>query len=169
MRPPADAKLEGSRAAADLRCKVLAAIVTLIVPVCGRPADSARIYVYAERPTLARSWLTISCDGAVVAKLKQGWFFAVNVAPGRHVVATETGVPALVEARSGEEYFARLDWHIETGHPAIPQLHVVPAAQARREMKYLSYVPRNKVLSSSVPMTDPSDVPPPQLKSRGER
>ncbi len=63
------------------------------------PEPSARIYLYAERPTAARSWLAVSCDGAVAAELKQGMIFAIDVSPGRHALSTEAGVPAPVDVR----------------------------------------------------------------------
>jgi hypothetical protein len=72
-------------------------------------ADSARVYVYARWETPARSWLPISCDGEVVAKLKQGTLFAIDVTPGRHNLGSDRGVPVFVDVRSGDEVFVRLD------------------------------------------------------------
>jgi hypothetical protein len=73
------------------------------------PEDATRIYVYAQRDTAARSWIAISCGGAIVAELKQGTFFALNVAPGAYTLFVDKGVPLSIEAHPGEESFVRLD------------------------------------------------------------
>src|SRR5258708_1052166 len=87
----------------------VAAVLTLATAF---PAgDRARIYVYARRDTAARSWLPISCGNAVVAELKQGAFFAINVAPGRYTLSIENGIPVSLDARPDEESFIRLDWN----------------------------------------------------------
>jgi hypothetical protein len=150
---------------------VLATItaVALTVPSSAPAEDPGRIYVYAQRQTAARSWLPISCDGAVVAELKRGTLFAMNVPPGRHTLSTETGVPAFVDVHSGEESFVRLDWSFEVGRSAIPVLNTVRPDQARKEMRFLSYIRANKVHASLVPRTDPREPPPLRLKKRGEQ
>jgi hypothetical protein len=144
----------------------LAAAITLAAAF-PLPADnSARIYVYARRTTAARSWLQISCGSAVVAELKQGVFFAIKVASGRHTLFVENGVPLSIDARSGEEFFVRLDWNYGIGRPPIPMLSKVSQTEARREMKYLSYVGFKRVHSSLVPKTDPSEPVQPKLRTR---
>ena len=146
------------------------ALVTLFVLMplpSGRAEDSARIYVYAKFGTAARSWLPISCDGPVVAKLKHGKFLAVDVAPGQHVLGIASGgVPVVVDVRPGEESFVRLGWHRDRGAPAIPVLGVVEPAHAHREMNRLRCIDADKALSKSVPKADPRD--PPRLRRRGE-
>jgi len=82
----------------------------------------ARIYVYAQRDTAARSWLPISCNNVVVAELKRGTFFAINVEPGPYSLFVEKGVPLSVDARSGEDSFVRLDWSYGIDRPPIPVL-----------------------------------------------
>ena len=44
--------------------------VTLMTLASPRAEELARIYVYAQQETPARTWRPISCDGTVVAKLK---------------------------------------------------------------------------------------------------
>lgn len=134
------------------------AIVTLTSLLSARAEGLARIYVYAQRQTPVRSWLPISCDGAVVAKLKRGTFFAVNVASGRHLLSNEPGVPVFVDVRSGEESFVRLDWNFDVGRPVISELHVVLPPQARREMINLTYIDSSKVLSRSASKADPHEL-----------
>ncbi|HVX65789.1 MAG TPA: hypothetical protein VHA11_04260 [Bryobacteraceae bacterium] len=146
---------------------VIAAIL-MAVPFSAQAGAVGRIYVYAQRPTPARSWLPIFCGGAVVAEMKRGTVVAINVPPGRHTLSTQTGVPVSVEVRSGEESFVRLDWHFEEGHAPIPVLSVVSSERARREMKYLSYIDATRVLSASVPKTDPREPASLRLHTRDE-
>jgi hypothetical protein len=79
--------------------------------------EPAQIFVYAQRETSVRSWQPIWCDGTLVARIKRGGFFVINVAPGRHVLQQSKGVPAFVEAGSGDEKFVRLGFQIETASP----------------------------------------------------
>ena len=144
------------------------AAVTLMPLPSARAEGLARIYVYAQSETPARSWIPISCDGTVVAKLKRGRFFAVNVAPGQHMLSDERGIPVFVDARSGEESFVRLEWHIEVDKPVISVLEVVPRGQAREEMMYLTYIDTGKILSKSVPKKDPRQIPRPRLRRRSD-
>jgi hypothetical protein len=130
--------------------------------------DFARIFVYAQRETAARSWRPISCDGAPVAKIKRGTFFAVSVAPGRHVLSDEKGIPGFVNVRAGDESFVRLDWQIEIGEPATLVLSNVRPDLARKEMRFLSYIEAKEVLSRSVSNVDPRASPELHLKSRDE-
>jgi hypothetical protein len=147
----------------------IAATVALAWATFHLPAgDAARIYVYAQRGTPAHSWLSISCGGATVAELKRGTYFAINVAPGRHTLFVQGGVPLSVDTQSGEDSFVRLDWNYKIDRPPIPVLARVRAAEARREMRFLRYVNSKRVHSSLVSKTD---LPPvqPQLKTRNER
>jgi hypothetical protein len=146
---------------------VAIAAVALASPLCAPAEDPGRIYVYAQRLTAADSWLPVSCGGSVVAALKQGMFFAINVPPGRHALTPGTGVPAFVEVRSGGEVFVRLDWNFEVGRRPIPVLTAVRPDQAHKQMVYLSYVNPRKVLSNSVPTTDPREPAQLRLKGRG--
>ena len=130
--------------------------------------DLARIYVYAQRQTAARSWLPISCDSAVIAKLKRGTFFAINIAAGRHIINEENGIPVFVDARPGEESFIRLDWNFKSGRAPIPEFHLVRSTEARKELNYLTYIDANKVLSKLVSKSDPREPSQLRLKRRGE-
>ena len=131
--------------------------------------DSARIYVYAQRDTAARSWLPVSCDSAVVADIKQGTFFAISLASGRYTLFVKNGVPVSIDVHSGEESFVRLDWEYEIGRPTVPVLVKVGQTEARSEMKYLSYVGAKRVHSSLVPKTDPSPPVQPKLRTRDQQ
>lgn len=147
------------------------AIIAIIILITSLPAGAqglARIYVYAESDTAARSWRPISCDGTLIAKLRRGTFFAVNVAPGRHVLSDEKSVPAFVNVGAGEESFVRLDWVFHVGEPATSILSIVRPNQARKDMIYLPYIDANKVLSASVSKIDPRAPPPLRLKRRDE-
>jgi hypothetical protein len=149
-----------------IRTNVLA-ILFLASALSLVPEDATRIYVYAQRDTAARSWIAISCGSAVVAELKQGTFFAINVAPGAYTLLVDKGVPLSIEAPPGEESFVRLDWNYGIDRPPIPTLVKVPQSEARKEMKFLSYIGIKRVHSSLVPKTDPSSPVQPQLRRRG--
>ena len=131
--------------------------------------DQARIYVYARRDTAARSWMAISCGNAVVAEIKQGTFFAIMLVPGQYTFFSERGVPLSVNAHSAEELFLRLDWNYGVGRPPIAVLSKVPQREARKEMKYLSYISPKRTHSSMVPKTDPSPPVQPELRRREQR
>jgi hypothetical protein len=59
----------------------------------------------------------LECDGAPVAKIKRGTFFAINVAAGRHVVSSINGIPSFVDLQGGDESLIRLDWQREVAGP----------------------------------------------------
>jgi hypothetical protein len=129
---------------------------------------SARIYVYARRDTAARRWLAISCGNAVVAEIKQGTFFAVDLEPGQYVLSLERGVPIVIDAHSSEASFVRLDWHYGMERAPIPVLSKAPEKQARKEMKFLIYISPRQVHSSLVPRSDPDPPVEPRLHTRDE-
>lgn len=117
--------------------------------------EPARIYVYAQRQSAAKSWISISCDGIAAAKLKRGALFAIAVAGGRHSLSLEHGVPITIEVRPGEDKFLRLDWSYKAGSASIPVLDAVRPERARGEMRFLSYIKSAKVQSDRVIKTDP--------------
>src|SRR5437870_11118367 len=89
----------------------IAIMLIALMPLhCARAQSVAQIYVYVQRETPARSWFPVSCDGSLVAKVKRGKFFAINVSPGRHVVSDEKGIPAFIDVRSGGQAFVTLGW-----------------------------------------------------------
>lgn len=145
---------------------IAAVTLTLWRPVVAE--GQTPIYVYAQLETPARSWFPIWCDGTIVAKLKRGRFFVVNVAPGRHMLSDGKGVPVWVDAHSGKESFARLDWRMEVGGPAISVLQVIPRCTARGDMPSLTYIDADKALSKSVRKTDPRKREPPRLRRRSD-
>jgi hypothetical protein len=134
------------------------------------PTDdlSARIYVYVRRDTAAGHWLPVSCSGAVVADIKQGNFFALNVAPGRYVLSLEAGVPIVIQAVSTEASFIRLDWSYGIDRAPIPVFSKVPEKQARQEMRFLSYISPRQIHSTQVPSRDPDPPVEPHLHSRDD-
>lgn len=131
-----------------------------------RADDSARIYVYVQDATPAHSWFPVWCDGKVVAKIKHGRFFVINVPPGRHMLSEEKGVPVFVDAKSRQKFFVRIDWRILMDEPAIPVLQVMDAATAHNDLLYLSYIDPVQSLSKLVPKSEPRDEP--QLRRRGQ-
>ena len=150
------------------RAFALAALASAVL-FTAAPANTGTIYVYAQRLTAARSWIPITCGGAVVAELKRGKLFAIELRPGRYTLAPASGTPLVVKLRSGEESFIRLDWIYDAGQRPVPVLSIMRPEQARREMKYLSYIDANKVRSGTVPKTDPRPPEPLQFKKRDGR
>ena len=149
-----------------LTAQFIVAIATLTLLPSAHAVDRARIYVYVQTETPARAWFPIWCDGKAVARIKRGRFFVIYVAPGRHMLSDEKGVPTFVEARSGQKSFVRLDWNVKVDGPEISVLNEVDPATARNDLLYLSYIDANQSLSKAVPKTDPRE--PPQLRRRGE-
>jgi hypothetical protein len=143
-------------------------VVTIATVLTVLAENPARIYVYAQRGTAARAWRQISCNGEVVAELKQGGFFAINVVPGRYIVSVDEGVPISVDVRAGEQVFVRLDWDYGLDRPPIPQLSKVYLAGAQQEIKYLGYVDAKRVHSPMVPRNDPTETFAPRLHTRDE-
>jgi hypothetical protein len=131
--------------------------------------DSGRVYVYSRRDTPARSWLAISCDGKSLAGLKQGKFFAVKLPPGGHVFEAEGGVPFSADLRRGEDSYLRLDWNHGLGRAPISVLTQVDMAQARAEIRFLSYVDVKQIHSAIVFKADPTEMVAPQLRTREPR
>lgn len=132
------------------------------------PQDLARIYVYSQQETPARSWLLITCDGTPVAKIKRGRFFAINVAAGHHFLSSSKGVPLSVDVPRGGESFVRLGWQIDIGEPPILVFETVPPPVARNEMRFVVYIDSKRVMSSSVSKTNPRPPPEPRLKRRDD-
>ncbi|MBZ5601497.1 MAG: hypothetical protein LAO79_04245 [Acidobacteriia bacterium] len=145
------------------------ALIAILVAVTLSAGNIGRVYVYSRRDTPARSWLSISCDHAVAAEVKQGRFFAIDVPAGRHALFVERGVPVSFDVRPGEELFVRLDWNHAMDRAPIPVLLKIDAAAARREMRFLSYVESKKIHSDLVAKTDPSPAPEPRLRTRDQK
>lgn len=147
------------------RLMTLACLLLAILPLC-EAEDPAHVYVYARRETEARSWIAVSCSGAGTAEVKQGFFFALNLVPGRYSLNVENGVPLTIDVAPGEETFVRLDWHYEVGRRPIAALSKVRPDEARREMRYLAYVPAKRLHSSLAGKSDPRAPVQPKWKDR---
>ncbi len=94
--------------------------------------ESTRIYVYADPHAAASSWKPVSCDGGVVAKIKDGYFFALKVSSGRHTFAIADGTPTFVNLNANQDLFLRVDEHIIIGEPKILILTSVAPDLARQ-------------------------------------
>jgi hypothetical protein len=129
------------------------AAATLFV-LLGRAAatdDLSQIYVYSQRETPARSWMTVVCDGRPIADVKRGYFFALNVRPGRYTLSLADGVPVSVDVRPRGEAFVRIDWSHHVRRRPIPVLNTVASERAKRELRFLSYVDSGRIHSTAVP------------------
>jgi len=142
-----------------------AALSLLAWPQSEKPEPIGQIYVYAHWESPERRWVEIACDAEIVAKVKAGRFFVIDLPPGRHVVSEREGIPAFVEVRSGEPSFVRLDREVD-GQTVMPVLVNMSATEASKEISHLAYIDAAKALSNSVPRKDPRDLRQPQLKTR---
>ncbi|MBN9656562.1 MAG: hypothetical protein J0H49_00200 [Acidobacteria bacterium] len=141
-------------------------LLPLLMQLPGWGEDSGHVYVYARRETEARSWIKVSCGGAVAAEVRQGTFFALSLPPGRYSLSVDGGVPLPIEAIAGNDAFVRLDWHYEEGRPPVPALSKVRPEDAAREMRFLAYVPARRLHSTQAARTDPRAPSSPQWKRR---
>ena len=127
----------------------------------------SRVFIYAQRETSAKSWTPVSCDGENIAEIKQGFFFTMNISPGRHLLSLEAGVPISIDVRPGEETFVRIDWNHDVRRSPIPVLSSVREESAKQEMRFLSYVETKRIHSLAVSKADPRSLSvSPQLKTR---
>jgi hypothetical protein len=110
--------------------------------------------------------MPVACDGERIAEVKQGFFFAVNLPPGRHSLSLADGVPVSVDLRLGEEAFVRVDWNHDVRRRPIPVLNSVVAERAKREMRLLSYVDAKRIHAAADSGSDPRSPEKPQLKAR---
>ena len=145
----------------------LAVVCLLLLSQNASAEELGRIYVYAQRETPARAWMTVFCNGSAAAEIRRGTFFAIDDSPGRHTLITDAGVPLTVEVVAQHDVFIRLDWHHQVGRPPIPAFLKVGGAQAESEMRFLSYVDKKRIRSDSVSGTDPRPPIQPRLRTRG--
>jgi len=132
-----------------------------------KPAPLEQVYVYADWESPEHGWVDVACDEEIVAKVKAGKFFVMNLQPGRHAISVQDGIPVFIELRSGERSFLRLDREVD-GQTVMLVLNKMDSTEANREMVNLVYIDASKALSSSVPKEDPRKHRQPQLKTRGD-
>lgn len=127
-----------------------------------------QVYVYAMWESPVRRWVDIACDDEIVAKLKAGRFFVMNLPPGRHAVSERDGLPVFIEVRSGEKSFLRVGREVD-GQTVMPVLSKMGSTAAEKELAHLAYIDAAKALANSVPKEDPRVLRQQQLKTRGDR
>jgi len=145
--------------------------IAFLILLCNSSARSqglGTLYVYADHHTEAKSWRPIFCDSVLVAKLKQGTFFAVNLPPGQHVLSDGKGTPAIIDAVAAKPKFIHLSWVYQLGQPATSILEAVKESEAQKDMKFLVYIDLNKALAPAVLKTDPRPAPDLRLKTRAD-
>jgi hypothetical protein len=128
------------------------------------------IFIYASWEYPARPWVPVSCDGTLVAKVKPGRFFAINVGPGKHMLTQNDGIPLVVNAHPGQQMFVHLGQEVSdepSGKVVLPVLQAVAPEEARKEIIHLVYVDSDRLYSSAVSRQDPTQPSPPRLKQRG--
>lgn len=130
-----------------------------------------RIYVYADWDSPLHSWISVYCDGTLMAKVKRGKFLAINTTPGRHTLEVGEGVPVFVDVSVGKEVFATVGHVVqltETGKLDIPVISVVSGQEAQLKIIHLVYIDAREMYSPAVSRTDPSLDWEPALKKRSK-
>lgn len=140
-------------------------IALMLIASSAAAEDATRIYVYALRNTPARSWMPVFCDGQVMADVRAGAYFAINIPAGRHILSIDPGVPLPIDIGSNETKFIRVDWHHEIGKQPIPVLNLITAELAESEIRFLSYIEQRRQHSALVAVSDPQPRRP-QLRTR---
>jgi len=80
------------------------------------PAGKVTLYVYRQR-RYAGSALkpSVYADDIELARMENGRFFVVTLAPGKHVIrSNDKGSGVDLEMKAGQDYYIRID--IETGY-----------------------------------------------------
>ena len=153
------------------------AVFILIFAACSFAATdptkpAIQVFMFADREAPPRSWVPISCDGTVVAKIKQGKFFTINLTPGKHVFSQGDGIPLFVDIHKGEQLFIQLERQTRadaSGKSDVTALVEVDPTWARKILAYLTYIDTDKRFSPAVLMEDPTVSSRPQLKQRDAR
>jgi hypothetical protein len=127
-----------------------------------------QIYVYADWESPEHRWVDVACDDEIVAKVKAGRFFVINLPPGRHAMSVRDGIPMFIEVRSGEKSFLRLGREVD-GQTVMQVLTKMDSTEANKEMVNLAYIDASRALSNSVPKEDPRERRQPQLRTRENR
>jgi hypothetical protein len=104
-----------------------------------KPGPVGEIYVYTNWESPERKWVDIACDVEIVAKVKAGRFFVMDLPPGRHAVSAGDGMPVFVEARSGEKSFLRVGGEVDR-QTVMLVLTKIDSTEASKEMVHLAYI-----------------------------
>jgi hypothetical protein len=72
--------------------------------------SKARVYVYRHKQTSTRNMQpSVYVDGDEVARIDDGKFFVVKLAPGKHTIMVNKGHSgAEIDMKAGEEYYFRV-------------------------------------------------------------
>ena len=147
--------------------RTLRTLVVYILSIQLAPAGQlSRVFVYSQRESPARTWTRVGCDGENIAEIKRGFFFAISLPSGSHVLSLTDGIPVSVEVRPGVDIFVRVDWNYDVRRSPIPVLSRVAEQRATQEMRFLSYVGANRIHSPSVPASAPPLSGTPRFQSR---
>lgn len=140
-----------------------------LLTICAQSShadDQSRVFVYAHWGMPPKSWTPVSCDGEKMAEIKQGFFFAINLSPGRHVLSLKDGVPVPIDVHAGTDVFVTLGQHQEWNQSPVLVLSTVDEETATKGLRFASYIEKKRIHSDTVPKSDPRPPAVPQLRIR---
>ena len=91
------------REGSDLR-NIAAGAAFLVITLVLAAEDSVRIFVYADWDSAQKSYVPVYLDGVLIAEIKRGKFFAINVSPRQHILIAGEGVPEPVTAKKVRKF-----------------------------------------------------------------
>lgn len=100
----------------------------------------ATVYFYRLRDSFgAMLKPSVFCDGAQVARMRNGRFITLHFPPGSHTItSTFPGSGAILDLKAGESYYIKLDMTKPTIlHAARGEVKPVPAEQGKFEVAQL--------------------------------
>ena len=107
----------------------------------------ATVYVYrANQFTAKLKSPTVFCNETPLAKMQNGRFFIVGLAPGKYAFRSEDkGVGIQLSAEAGKEYFVRVEMAMGQWK-GTQQVTEVSADQAQKEIAGLKSIDENKII-----------------------
>ena len=93
------------------------------------------------------------CNKEQLARLDNGYYFTVNIKPGKHTLRSNnkhSGI--LLEVKSGETYYVRMDMGINSiwSMKATGEMSLIPAEQARFELQRLKPIKADHVKNKTM-------------------
>ena len=114
----------------------------------------AKVIVYRKQNSGAFAIKpSVFCNEEQLARLDNGYYFTVNIKPGKHTLRSNnkhSGI--LLEVKSGETYYVRMDMGINSiwSMKATGEMSLIPAEQARFELQRLKPIKADHVKNKTM-------------------